>query len=67
MIGKGYSVKSAQLELNMVAEGYNAAKCMHEINREVVCDMPIADTIFRILWEQVPAVTGFCEIENFLV
>jgi glycerol-3-phosphate dehydrogenase (NAD(P)+) len=67
MIGKGYSVKSAQLELNMVAEGYNAAKCIHEINREVLGEMPIANTIYRILWKQVPAITGFREIENFLV
>jgi glycerol-3-phosphate dehydrogenase (NAD(P)+) len=45
MIGKGYSVKAAQLELNMVAEGYNASKCICKINDEVKANMPIAKII----------------------
>ncbi len=49
MIGKGYSVKTAQLELSMVAEGYNASKCMHIVNKSVKADMPIAETIYKIL------------------
>jgi len=67
MIGKGYSVKSAQLELNMVAEGYNAAKCIHTINQSVKADMPIADTVYEILWNHLPAAEGFKKIETFLV
>ncbi len=43
MIGKGYSVKSAQLELNMVAEGYNASKCIYLKNKEIKAEMPIAE------------------------
>ena len=50
MIGKGYTVQSAQLEMNMVAEGYNAAKCMYNINKAIGADMPIATTIYKILW-----------------
>ncbi|MGF2412686.1 NAD(P)H-dependent glycerol-3-phosphate dehydrogenase [Ferruginibacter sp.] len=67
MIGKGYSVKAAQLEMSMVAEGYNASKCMHVINQKVKADMPIAETIYKILWENLPAAKGFNEIEATLV
>ena len=67
MIGKGYSVKSAQLELNMVAEGYNASKCIHTLNAEVKAEMPIAATIFEILWQNLPAAEEFKKIETFLV
>jgi glycerol-3-phosphate dehydrogenase (NAD(P)+) len=67
MIGKGYSVKAAQLEMSMVAEGYNASKCMHIINQTVKADMPIAETIYKILWENLPAPKGFNEIETTLV
>jgi glycerol-3-phosphate dehydrogenase (NAD(P)+) len=67
MIGKGYSVRSAQLELNMVAEGYTAAKCIFLINKEIKAEMPIAETIYRILWENVKAGMGFKQIESYLV
>lgn len=67
MIGKGYSVKSAQLELNMVAEGYNACKCIHLMNETVKANMPIAAAIYQILWENLPAAEGFKKIETFLV
>ncbi|HEY4062660.1 MAG TPA: NAD(P)H-dependent glycerol-3-phosphate dehydrogenase [Puia sp.] len=67
MIGKGYSVKAAQLELNMVAEGYNASKCIYLINKEVEAEMPIAGMIYRILWENVKVRDGFKQIEQYLV
>ena len=67
MIGKGYSVKAAQLELSMVAEGYNAAKCIYNINRSVNAPMPIAETIYKILWENLKPAEGFKQIEEVLV
>ncbi len=67
MIGKGYSVKAAQLELSMVAEGYNASKCIFKTNELVKAKMPIATAIYKILWEQLSAEEGFKAIEEILV
>ena len=67
MIGKGYSVTAAQLEMKMVAEGYNASRCMHIINKDIHAKMPIADAIYNILWNNQPAQTAFKEIECTLV
>lgn len=67
MIGKGYSVKSAQLEMNMVAEGYNAAKSMYNINKQVGATVPIADTVYKILWEMLKPSEGFKRIEEVMV
>ena len=67
MIGKGYTVKAAQLEMSMVAEGYNASRCIHHINRKIMADMSIADTVYQILWENLPAAKGFNRIEQTLI
>ena len=67
MIGKGYSVKTAQLELNMVAEGYNASRCIYDLNKGITAEMPIAETVYRILWENVKPSDGFKQIEEGLI
>jgi glycerol-3-phosphate dehydrogenase (NAD(P)+) len=67
MIGKGYTVKAAQLEMSMVAEGYNASRCMYLLNQNIKADMPIAETVYKILWEQLPTREGFKLIEETLV
>jgi len=60
MIGSGYSVKSAQLEMKMIAEGYYAANCIHNINENYKVEMPIADAMFNILYENI---SPFIEIK----
>jgi glycerol-3-phosphate dehydrogenase (NAD(P)+) len=52
MIGKGYTVKSAQLEMNMIAEGYYAVNSMHHVNKKYKVDMPISRAVYAILYEK---------------
>jgi len=57
MIGKGYSVKSAILEMNMVAEGYYATKCIMDMNKTYKLNLPITEAAYNILYENIsPAV-----------
>lgn len=51
MIGKGYPVRAARLELNMIAEGYYSSRCIFEINKNYNVDMPISDAVYKILYE----------------
>lgn len=67
MIGKGHSVQSAQLEMKMIAEGYNASRSIYNINKEIEADMPVAETIYRILWKKLPVNAGMKLIEETLV
>jgi len=52
-IGKGYSVKAAQMDMNMIAEGYYAVKCIKEINKDFGVSMPITDSVYRMVYEKM--------------
>jgi glycerol-3-phosphate dehydrogenase (NAD(P)+) len=68
MLGKGYTVKSAQLEMNMIAEGYYATKSMHELNQEQLhVDMPIAEAVYSIIYENVSARVAIEKLSNKLI
>ena len=56
MIGKGYSVKSAQLEMLMIAEGYYAVKSIKEINDKYMVNMPITDAVYNIIYGRISPV-----------
>ncbi len=66
MIGKGYSVKAATLEMNMVAEGYYAARGMQAISKTYGIDIPLATCIYQILWEGRQPDEVFLQIEKML-
>ncbi len=51
MIGKGYTVKSAQMEMNMVAEGYYATNSAYKLNQQNGTKTPIIDAVYSILYD----------------
>ena len=55
MLGKGYSVKSAQMEMNMIAEGYYATKSMHEFVEKEGLSMPILESVYAIIYKHADA------------
>lgn len=66
LLGKGYSVKQAQSEMEMVTEGYYGAKCIHEVNKKFGVDLPITETIYRILYDREDVREGFEELSGKL-
>ncbi|MFM7177868.1 MAG: NAD(P)H-dependent glycerol-3-phosphate dehydrogenase [Bacteroidota bacterium] len=66
MIGKGYSVQSAQLEMNMVAEGYYAVKCIHALNGKYQVELPICHAVHEILYNHASPRTTMQQLSQRL-
>ncbi len=67
LIGRGCSVRSALNEMTMVAEGYFAADCIRHINTRHKVDMPIAETVYKILYEKASARRSMKELITKLI
>lgn len=64
MIGQGYSLCSAQLEMKMIAEGYYSAKSINNICKKKNINLPIANMVYHVLYEKKNIDQAFKELEN---
>jgi glycerol-3-phosphate dehydrogenase (NAD(P)+) len=60
-------VRAAELEMSMVAEGYNACKCIMAINEKIGVHLPIVTAIYKILWEGADPAEAFKEMEKYMI
>lgn len=66
MIGKGYTIRSAQIEMNMVAEGYYASNCIEVIRKRHNVSMPISEAVYQILYENHPPALEMKNLSDIL-
>ncbi len=64
MVGQGYSVRAAMAEMNMIAEGYFAVSCVHELNKKYNVNMPITKTVYNVLYEKISPIMEVRILEN---
>jgi glycerol-3-phosphate dehydrogenase (NAD(P)+) len=62
MLGKGYSVKSAQLEMNMIAEGYYATESIFTLSQGLPVNTPIINAVHAVVYSGKPANKVFLEL-----
>ncbi|MFN6946352.1 MAG: NAD(P)H-dependent glycerol-3-phosphate dehydrogenase [Cytophagaceae bacterium] len=66
MVGRGYSVKSAMIEMKMIAEGYYAVQSIYQIGNEKGLDMPITKAVYNILYEKISPSIELRILENLM-
>lgn len=66
MLGKGYTVKSALMEMQMIAEGYYATQSIHQLNEQYEVDMPILDFVYNIIYQDRSAKQAVIELTEKL-
>ena len=64
MIGMGYSVKAAQTEMEMVAEGYYGTKAIWLANQDTQVDLPIVEAVYQILYNRKSPKNTIKELTN---
>jgi glycerol-3-phosphate dehydrogenase (NAD(P)+) len=67
MIGRGYSVQAAKVELKMIAEGYYATKCIQRINEQYRVDLPIVKFAYDVLYNKEKPLKAFEELKGKFV
>lgn len=66
LIGRGYTIQSAQAEMNMIAEGYYAVKSIHTVNEQHKVNLPITEAVYQILYEGVSPVSEMKRLQGLL-
>lgn len=66
MIGKGYSVKSAQIEMNMIAEGYYAVRSIYLISKQHQIKLPIINAVYHIVYEKINPLIEMNKLKGYL-
>ena len=66
LIGRGYTIQSAQAEMNMISEGYYAVKSIHAINKQYQVDLPITEAVYQILYEGASPVAEMKKLQGKL-
>ncbi len=67
LIGRGYTIQSAQAEMNMIAEGYYAVKSIYEINRQFAVAMPITNAVYAILYDKAAPTGEMNKLKEVLI
>ncbi|WMJ73821.1 NAD(P)-binding domain-containing protein [Cytophagaceae bacterium ABcell3] len=66
MIGRGYSLKTAMIEMKMIAEGFFGVKSIHEISKDNALDLPVVNAVYNILYEKICPSVEFKKLEKLM-
>ncbi len=67
MIGRGYSVAAAKMEMEQTAEGYYGTQCIHDINKKLHVHMPILDAVYDILYRRINPAKALAKMSQTFV
>ena len=67
MIGRGYSVAAAKMEMEQTAEGYFGTQCIYDINKGLHVPMPILDAVYDILYKRINPAKALAKMSQTFV